>query len=455
MKNLTHCPQIPFDPNFRGLFSSYLSSYDYGAHPFEYTGWRNETNAWKESCYINSSLNPTDTQWLKGPDALKFLSDHCVNNFEKFPVGTGKHGIMCNKDGFVMTDGIILRLDEDEFMLYWLSLPVPYYLSKGNYDVQHKIITGSKYLFQLCGPRSLEIVEAATNENLHDIKFMHHRMSSIAGKEVRILRAGMGGTLGYEVHGNIEDAIPVYNALIAAGEKYDLRKLGMRAYNMTHYEAGFPQFILDFFGPWFEDEDFKNFIHSIGLVNIGSFAENTEATYFKGSMGTDKKLRYRNPYDLGWGGMVKFNHDFIGREALEKIAANPPRKMVTLVWNIDDILDVHRSQFESGETYAPMDEPEDYVFYGKYAYHADQVLKDGKVVGISTGRMNSYWYRKMISLCSLDTEYCEIGTEVVVLWGDPGTRQKEIRATVARYPYLDLLRNEKTDVSTIPFGFKE
>jgi len=49
-----------------------------------------------------------------------------------------------------------------------------------------------------------------------------------------------------------------------------------------------------------------------------------------------------------------------------------------------------------------------------------------------------------------DVEYSTLGTDVVVLWGDPGTRQKEIRAKVARFPYLDQDRNENLDVSAIP-----
>ncbi|MEU4227806.1 hypothetical protein AB0F17_26255 [Nonomuraea sp. NPDC026600] len=64
--------------------------------------------------------------------------------------------------------------------------------------------------------------------------------------------------------------------------------------------------------------------------------------------------------------------------------------------------------------------------------------------------MYSWHYRSMLSLAPIDVEHAEIGTELTVLWGAPGTRQREIRATVARYPYLDLPRNEKVDVSTIP-----
>ena len=46
---------------------------------------------------------------------------------------------------------------------------------------------------------------------------------------------------------------------------------------------------------------------------------------------------YLTPYDLGYGPFVKFDHDFVGRAALEAMAAHPQRQKVTLVWNGDDV----------------------------------------------------------------------------------------------------------------------
>jgi glycine cleavage system aminomethyltransferase T len=86
---------------------------------------------------------------------------------------------------------------------------------------------------------------------------------------------------------------------------------------------------------------------------------------------------------------------------------------------------------------------------GNLVLYADQVLKSGKAVGVSSGRAYSAWYRQMISLCSIDSGQAELGTRVTVLWGDPGVRQKEIGATVSRFPYLDVGRNEDVDVSEI------
>jgi hypothetical protein len=56
----------------------------------------------------------------------------------------------------------------------------------------------------------------------------------------------------------------------------------------------------------------------------------------------------------------------------------------------------------------------------------------------------------MLSLATIDTPYAEPGTEVLVLWGEPGTRQKKIRAVVSRFPYLNEHRNEDVDVNAIP-----
>jgi len=451
-KDFKYCPYVPYVPEERGVYACYTTSpHEMGVQPIEYTGWRDETVSWHQSCYIHSGLNPHNTFRIKGPEALKLLVNNCVNSFADFPIGQGKHGIACNEDGLVMADGVIVRQGEDEFSLHELSY-LAYVLERDDYDAVYENRTTKEFNFQLAGPRSLEVVEAATEEDFHDLEFMCSRECTIAGKEVWILRMGMAGTLGYEVHGVNEDAIPVYRALVEAGQPFGIRRLGLRAYIMTHFEGGFPQWSLDFPYPWAEGGEYLQFLTKNGFPGEGpggAFFGNRYAL-FTGSMGPDIKLRYRNPVELGWERMIKFDHDFVGRKALEREVASPRRRMVTLAWNKDDILDVFRSQFEPGETYKPMDEPEDFQFIGKYEYHADQVLNDGKLVGISTGRMNTYYYREMISLCSIDAESSALGTEVVVLWGEPGTRQKEIRAIVSRFPYMNEERNEDVDVSRVP-----
>ena len=429
-----HSPFVPLDPNVH----LYIGNTFGHIVPYEHTGWRDETMAWKENCYLHGNLNPSPTYRIHGPDALKFLSDSCVNSFKNFPVGSGKHAIMADAQCRVMMDGVLVRTAEDDFITYWMAPYIAYALQKGNYDAVGEDLTGKVYLFQLAGPRSLEILEKASGQDFHDVGFMRTQKGSIKGMEFYVLRMGMAGTLAYELHGKIEDAQAVYSALMEAGAEFGIRRLGMRAYMMNHTEDGFPQAYYHFPYPWKEDADFAK-------VMGGDW--NRMWSSLRGSMGPDINLRYRTVVELGWDKMVKFDHDFVGRAAIEAEIANPRRKMVSLEWNTDDILDVHASQYQPGEHYLPMDEPNHAPGTGMWA---DQVLKDGKLVGISSGRAYSYNYRKMISIASIDVAQATIGNELVVVWGEPGTRQKHIRVTVERFPYLNENRNQKVDVSRIP-----
>jgi glycine cleavage system aminomethyltransferase T len=436
-------PAVPYEFDCAQFFGAYGM-----VVPFEYTGWRDETLAWKTSAYLNTALSPSPTFKIKGPDTIKFLSDTCVNSFAKFPVGGTKHGIMCNEEGLNMMDGVIIRTAEDEVITYWLNPHIAYALQKGKYDATGEDLYLKVFFFQVAGPRSLEILEKASGDDLHDIKFFRHRMSKIDGKDVRILRMGMAGTLAYEVHGNIDDAHDVYKAIFGAGIEYGMKKLGQQAYMMNHTEDGFPQAYYHFPYPWYEDPGFAEYLNQ--RPGLGWFSDHP--TLF-GSVGNDIKLRYRNPVELGWADMIKFDHEFVGRAALERIVANPKRQMVTLEWDTEDITDIYASQFRDGTPYQPMDRPNDMHWIpGPMNYHADQVLKGGRLIGISSGRSISQFYHRMISLCSIDTEFAALGTEVVVLWGDPGTRQKEVRTKVARFPYLQEERNSEIDVSKIPHG---
>ncbi len=430
-----------FDPDVDAYFYSRTTLELGHAVPFEYSGWRKEVMSWKEACYLHSGLNPSFAYRIKGPDALRLLSDISVNGFASFAVGSLRHAIMCNEAGLIVAHGVLLRIAEDEFVSHYLGAWTDYKLKTGKYDAVGEFIS-DEFIMQLAGPRSLEALERATGDCLHDLRFARHRTTEINGRGVRVLRVGMAGTLGYEIHGKMRDVRVIYAALLKAGEPYGIVKLGRTAYTMNHTENGFPQLFVHFPAPLHEDAGF--------LVHQGEQWKRRPPPLLSGSMGEDIRLRYRNPVELGWAHMIKFDHDFIGRAALEKEVADPRRRMVTLEWNSEDVVEVYASQFRPGEHYLPMEVNHSGQYRGRHQLHADQVLRDGRLVGVSSGRMYSYYYRRVISLCSVDVAHSALGTELSVLWGDPGTRQKEIRATVARFPYLNENRNEQVDVTNIP-----
>lgn len=433
--------------------------------PFEYTGAKYESLASKTSAWIGTVLNIISPIYdIKGPDAARFLNSICVNDFTTLDEKGIRHAVICNEKGQILTDGVVYKVADDTFRTYWLNPPIDYFVQSSKMDVESVNVSGQEYFIQIAGEKSLEILEKACECDLHDIKFAKHRMTMIGDKEMRVLRLGMSGNLGYEVHGPMEDFEEVYAKIWEAGQSFCAKKQGFVAYNlMNHTEAGFPNINLHYPLPWFESDP--------GLAEY--CAANPDLSWLNivrrlhGSVGDELEPRFVTPYDVGWGFLVNFNHEFTGKEALEEIARNPLRTIVTLEWNAEDVGEIFISQFK-GKEVEPcerIDPPTDWVVPDTLTgepdrgiiYRADKVLTDGEWNGISSGRTVSYYYNRMISLGFIDPAYAEEGTELTLLWGTPGTPQKEIRVTVVRFPYLgdEFVRNEDRDVSTIPHYEKQ
>ena len=154
---------------------------------------------------------------------------------------------------------------------------------------------------------------------------------------------------------------------------------------------------------------------------------------------------YLTPYELGYGPFVKFDHQFIGREALEKMAGKSHRRKVTFAWNAADVAKVWQSLLEPGDIYKYLDVP--LSNYASASY--DKVMHRGKMAGLSMYSGYSYNERSMLSLGVVEPEI-ETGTEVSIVWGEEGGgtqkttverhRQIEIRAIVSPVPYSKVAR---------------
>jgi len=427
-----------------------------GISPYEFTDWRDETCSWKTTCYLHAGLNPTDTYVLKGPDVIEYLSRITATNMDHFEPGRIKHGLILDDEGRIVADGVMMRTAEDEVWTYWMAPLIQFPLESGQLpelELEGKLVTADVFLFQIGGPVSIDVIEAATGESFRDMRHLRFRNSTIAGHEVQVCRVGMAGTLAYEVHGNIADAQDVYQALWEAGQPLGMRRLGSHCYPMNHAENGFPQYGVHFLEPRAQIPGLMGWLQGQPGMEFLLFSM-TAPFQLLGSAGDDINNYYHNPYELGWGKMIHFDHDFQGREACERLAAEDKRHIVTLEWDAQDIAEVFASQFMGTEVepYKYIEHPTDMDFWPDMAvriFHDKVLNKDGEVIGMSFGRQNSCYFRRMISICTLDKEYAQEGTEVFVLWGDPGTKQKRIRARVARYPYNNVMRSSETDVSKL------
>jgi vanillate/3-O-methylgallate O-demethylase len=404
----------------------------------EYTDWIDESMSWKETC----SIGDWSFLWerkFKGPDALKLFSDTSVNSFEKFDILQSKHVTHTTQAGKVIAEGILTRLTGDEFLLFGRgTFWVEYVRRNGNYSVVSEVQDG--FNFQVAGPTALPLIEQVSGQSLRDVKFMHSAEIEIAGCRMLALRQGMSGEIGFELQGPKADAAKVYETIVAAGQEYGLRRLGGRAVFINHLEACFPTIVTDYMPAIFDSEmegylkEFRSAMPSFASTfNVaGSFESKNVSDW------------YRSPVELGWAKTIKFDHEFIGRAALEKEVAQPRRVMRTLVWNGDDVAAVYASLFQKELTpFQYMEMPRDQRGF----MYADRVLRNGRDVGVTTSRGYSFYFREMLSLCTIDVEHADIGNEVSVIWGDPGKPQKEIRATVATAPYKQ--DNRRSDLSKV------
>lgn len=403
----------------------------------EYTDWLDESMSWKETCYIGDWSFIWERRF-RGPEALKLFEDISINSFANFAVSQSKHVVHTTENGKVIHEGILTRLGDEEFVLFGRgTFWADHQLRKGGYDVESEAL--ESFNFQVSGPNALFVCEKAAGDSLRDTKFLQRSEVEIAGHRVWALRQGMAGEIGYELQGPVEHGPDVYEAILEAGQEYGIRRLGGRAAMINHLEACFPTIITDYIPAIFGEDMtvYRNeFLDGVGpglaTFNVaGSFDAD------------DISAWYRSPVELGWGRYAKFDHDFIGSEAVREELDNPRRVMRTLVWNAEDVLDVHASLFRPGENYTYMEMPRDQRGF----MWADRVMRNGELVGVTTSRGYSYYFREMLSLCPIAIESSEPGTEVIIEWGNPGDPVKQIRATVAPAPFKQ--DNRRVDVRAL------
>jgi len=406
---------------------------------WEYSGWKTESLSWKRSCYIHTGLSGSQLV-VDGPDADKLFELCCTNSLKDFPDGVMRHAVMCNDAGLIAAHGILQRNEAGQY-IFFAGGPWPMIMA-AKHGLNVNARTEERYITQIAGPKSLEALQRASGEDLSDIAFLRFRTTTIAGKKVEVGRIGMSGNLAYEVRGPIEEGAAVYDAIYQANREIGIERLGWRTYLVNHVEGGFPQMCWTF-GSAMVIEDF--YLDMVGRDHW-SVNWNRSGSYDP----ADIRPRLRTPFEVNWDRAVKFDHDFIGRKALEEEAKAPPHRTVTLRWNAEDVIDIYASLFKPGEEYKSMELPTTPTWLDNMLEHADRVTKDGELVGISSGNIYSYYFRESLSMGCIDAALAEPGTELLVEWGDHGKRIKPCRVTVDQFPYLDKERNSEAETAAVP-----
>ncbi|MGZ4328575.1 MAG: vanillate/3-O-methylgallate O-demethylase, partial [Solirubrobacteraceae bacterium] len=379
-----------------------------------------------------------------------------INSVANFPVNMAKQYVPTTPAGHVIGDGILFHLDDEEFV--WVGrAPVAnwlkYQAETGGYKLDFelddrspgrpygKAVTRAYWRFQIQGPNAWPVIEKLNGGPVEQLKFFRMAEMNVAGQRVRTLRHGMAGEPGLELWGPYETYDKTREAILEAGAEFGLLPCGARAYASNTLESGWIPSPLPAIYTGEELRGYREWLapnsYEANNALAGSFVSDDIEDY------------YLNPFELGYSHMVKFDHDFIGRDALEQIDPATQRKKVTLAWEADDVAQIFDSLFDvDGESYQFFDLP--IANYG--ASNFDSVVDaGGTVVGYSMFTGYSATEKRALSLATIDPEI-ELGTELHVVWGEPdgGTRkttvephkQIGVRAIVSPAPYSETARLE-------------
>jgi len=434
----------------RMLRNSQIGAYVYPVVPTEFSNWRAEQQAWRESAVLFDQSHHMAEITLTGPDALKLCSHATINSFTNFVPGKAKQMIPVSHDGFVIGDGILFYLAENELLFVgraptvnWLQ----FHAETGGYDVavfrddrspsqpNGRAVTRRHFRYQVQGPKAAPVLEKLNGGSLPDIRFFHFDWINVAGHRTRALRHGMAGEPGLELFGPYELRDEIRGAILEAGKDVGIVAVGSRTYASNTLESGWIPSPLPAVYTGELMRRYREWLPASGYEGTGSLGGSFVSSNIEDY--------YLTPYELGYGPFVKFDHEFFGREALERRVrdARPHRRKVTFEWNGDDL----------GRILASLSDRENLpckffdlpiANYASSSY--DKVMLDDRLVGLSMFTGYSHNDRCGLSLGVLDSDI-EIGSELTLVWGEEngGTtkptverhRQCEVRVKVAPAPY--------------------
>jgi glycine cleavage system aminomethyltransferase T len=386
--------------------------------PPEFSNWRDEQRAWMESAaLLDQSFHMTDV-YLEGPDVVRLLSDVAVNSFASFGRNKAKQLVACNEDGHVIGDAVLFGLEDDKVCIVGrpaLGNWIHYHAETGAYRVKvtrdERVLDGDggrlTFRFQIQGPNAAKVLEQASGSRLSDIPFFNLGEIAIDGVPIRALNHGMARMPGLELVGPGEDRDRVLEALLTTGAEYGLRRGGARAYSTVAIESGWIPSPTPAIYSGQANRPYRQWLSGEGWeANLslgGSFVSPSIDDY------------YQTPWDLGYGRLVKFDHDFIGRDALERLVDTPHRRKVWLRWDRDAVLGVFASLLGSGDHAKYMDMPA--AHYATLPF--DSVLIAEELVGLSTYPVYTANVRDWFSLAMVDEAHAEDGAEMTIVWGEP------------------------------------
>ena len=243
------------EPLFRSPFYDFFASRETEGHWYNWNGYKSPTILSDEELEYFSirstcsifDISPLNKYRIIGPEAEAFLNKLTVRNVAKQNVATVKYTLWCDQEGFVIDDGTLFRISDNDFRLCSQEKHLPWLIDT-SYGFDVEIIDESKDIcgISLQGPTSASILRLLGLKRIDNLKPFHLVQTKISNMPVTISRTGFTGDLGYEIFMKNSVANKIIEKVWKAGSKHGLTAIGYNALNMARIEAGFIVANVDF-----------------------------------------------------------------------------------------------------------------------------------------------------------------------------------------------------------------
>ena len=319
--------ELPFDPEY-SIYAGRLT-------PEKLSNATAEEMYWKvrrELIFRHTGEHPYE---ISGPDALKLLQKIFPRDISKVKKGRCSYQFACYHDGGMITDGILLRIDDDT---YWFAQAdgdmFSWYKAQAE-GLNVKIVDPNVWVSQIQGPRSMELLDILTKKNISsNWKYFDCKEVNISGEKIIISRSGFSNELGWEIYFRQENDIEKLGDLILKeGSKMGMIITATPVFRCRRIEAGLLSAGQDFTNktdPFsvglgkFVDLEKDNFIGKEALKNSNKKCRTWGLRVEKGTAMKGKNLKINgkivgeitsstwSPYQVCGVGIVRMQNNNMG-----------------------------------------------------------------------------------------------------------------------------------------------
>ncbi len=264
-------------------------------------------------------VSPLIKYLIKGKDAARLLDRVTTRNIQKMSIGQVYYTGWCDDEGKMIDDGTVARLDETTFRLTAAEPNLRWLMMNAvGLEVELTEVTDSVAALSFQGPNSRTVLNRVCESSLDELKYFRLMKNKLNGINITISRTGYTGDLGYELWMDAADALPVWDALMAAGGDYGIAAVGILALDMARVEAGLFMLDVDYTSAghaWIEPQKSSPF--ELGLDWTVAL---DKPDYFVGRRALEREKAAGSTWK-----MVGLEVDWEGMEKLFKQVGLPPQ----------------------------------------------------------------------------------------------------------------------------------